>query len=155
MLTNLNNIAWQQSAFSNLFQFYLGKQFPGMTYFAVTPEFSEKCKRRLWEKGYINDRFDELPTFAMSPLQVQELEGLAMRILEAHGTAYCWEPGEKVRAPELRAIVGRAAAIQSRTVLGTVSVKLLPLWIGSSKGTNEQLRTPSGPSCVGLLWRFR
>lgn len=115
VLTNLNNIAYQEAAFWNLFQFCSGKQFPGMTFFAVTPEFSDKCKRRLMEKerwDYDYSRFDELPTFEMSPLEQAELEALALRIMAAHGTAYCWQPGTRMSASHLKLIVTRAASVQ-------------------------------------------
>jgi hypothetical protein len=115
VLTNLNNIAYQEAAFWNLFQFYSGKQFPGMTFFAVTPEFSDKCKRRLLEKerwDYDYSRFDELPTFEMSPLEQVELEALALRIMSAHGMAYGWQPGAQMPASHLKSVVAKAASIQ-------------------------------------------
>lgn len=115
IITNLNNIAHQQAAFWNLFQFYSGKSFPGMTYFAVTPEFTEKCEMRLWEKGrydYDYNTFKAIPTFQMSPLTEDELEELALRIMETHGQAYNWEPDLTMKASDLDAIVRKAASVQ-------------------------------------------
>jgi hypothetical protein len=115
ILTNLNNIAYQEAAFWNLFQFYSGKQFPGMTFFAVTPEFATKCKCLLMQKGrwdYDYSPFDALPTFEMSPLEQSQLETLATKIVEAHGIAYCWRPESVMSAAQLRAVVAKAAAVQ-------------------------------------------
>lgn len=115
VVTNLNNVAHQEAAFWNLFQFYAGKQFPGLSFYAVTPEFVEKCVTLLIDKGrwdYDYARFKAIPTFQMTPLDVEELEELAMRILEAHGVAYDWEPDLVMRATELNKIVRKAASVQ-------------------------------------------
>jgi hypothetical protein len=115
VVTNLNNVAHQEAAFWNLFQFYAGKQFPGLSFYAVTPEFVEKCVTLLIDKGrwdYDYARFKAIPTFQMTPLDVEELEELAMRILEAHGVAYDWEPDLVMRATELDKIVRKAASVQ-------------------------------------------
>lgn len=114
VITNLNNIKWQQDAFWNLFQFYRGRSFPGMTFFAVTPEFVQKCVSLLIRKDkydYDYAQFEQIPTFQMTPLDVTELEQLAMRIFETHGTAYGWEPDLVMKASELDAIVRKAAAV--------------------------------------------
>ena len=115
VITNLKNIAHQEAAFWNLFHFYNGKSFPGKTFYAVTPEFAEKCKYCLLRKGkwdFDFSRFDALPTFAMSPLTVDELEELAMKIFEAHGIAYDWEPDLEMKASSLREIIRKAASLQ-------------------------------------------
>lgn len=94
-LVDLNNIKYQEAAFWNLFQFYSGKQFSGMTYFAVTPEFVHRCKTLLLQSGrwdYDYSRFDKLPSFEMSPLSREDMELLAGRIADAHGVAYGWQP---------------------------------------------------------------
>ncbi|KSV16599.1 hypothetical protein CY91_04685 [Dehalococcoides mccartyi] len=114
-IIDLRNISHQQAAFWNLFQFYSSKRFPGMTYYAVTPEFSEKCKNLLTEKNcwdYDFSSFDRLPTFKMSPLTEQELEELALRIMDVHGQAYDWEPDLVMKASQLSAIVRAAASVQ-------------------------------------------
>lgn len=115
VITNLKRVDFQEMAFWNLFQFYAGKQFPGMSFYAVTPEFVDKCVTRLIEKGkwdYDYTRFASLPTFQMTPLEVNELEELADRIMQAHGTAYGWEPEAVMRASHLDAIVQHAFAVQ-------------------------------------------
>jgi hypothetical protein len=115
VVTNLNNVAHQESAFWNLFQFYAGKQFPGLSFYAVTPEFVEKCVTLLFNKGrwdYDYARFKAIPTFQMTPLDAQELEELAIRILEAHGVAYDWEPDLAMRASDLDKLVCKAASVQ-------------------------------------------
>jgi len=127
VISNLTNVAYQEAAFWNLFSFYSGKSFPGKTFYAVTPAFVEKCKRRLLQKGrwdFDFSRFDALPTFEMSPLTTKELEELALRILEAHGIAYNWEPDLEMKASHLIAIVRKAASpqVQDRTRYTIVSV---------------------------------
>lgn len=115
VITNLRNVAHQEAAFWNLFQFYAGRQFPGLSFYAVTPEFVEKCVTLLIDKGrwdYDYSRFKAIPTFQMTPLDVEELEELAMRILEAHGVAYDWEPDLVMRATELDKIVRKASSVQ-------------------------------------------
>jgi len=115
VVTNLNNVAHQETAFWNLFQFHAGKQFPGMTYYAVTPEFVDKCIRRLIYRGrwdYDYSRFTSLPTFQMSPLEVEELTELANRIAKAHGAAYCWDAPVLVKRTRLAAVVKKSAAVQ-------------------------------------------
>ncbi len=94
VVTNLRNVKFQEDAFWNLFVFYSGKQFPGKTYFAVTPEFVAKCKKLLVDKDrwdFDLSRFDALPSFAMSPLGMSHLQRLARRIVEIHGAAYSWD----------------------------------------------------------------
>lgn len=123
VITNLNNVAHQEAAFWNLFQFYSGKDYPGMTFYAVTPEFTDKCKRQLLQKGrwdFDYSRFELLPTFQMSPLAEDNLIELACTILQTHGIAYGWDISsalEGERASELATVVRRAAAIpvQDRT----------------------------------------
>lgn len=94
VLTNLNNISWQESAFWNLFLFFSGKKFPGKSFYAVTPAFSEKCKNLLLSKGkwdFDYSRFDMLPTFEMSPLGENELYELAQRIFSTHSLAFNYQ----------------------------------------------------------------
>ncbi|WP_051036650.1 hypothetical protein [Calothrix sp. PCC 6303] len=45
ILSNITNIAHQKAAFQNIFHFFAGNQFNGMSFFAVTPEFVDKCKK--------------------------------------------------------------------------------------------------------------
>jgi hypothetical protein len=115
IITNLTNIAHQQAAFWNLFQFYSKKHFGGLSFYAVTPEFVDKCKRVLINKGcfdYDYEWFESLARFQMSPLTVEELSALALRIVDAHGEAYEWEPDLAMKSSDLRRIVEHAASIQ-------------------------------------------
>jgi hypothetical protein len=115
VITNLSNVAHQEAAFWNLFHFYNGKSFPGKTFYAVTPAFLEKCKLRLLQKGkwdFDFSRFDALPTYEMSPLTTEQLKELSMRILEAHGIAYDWEPDLEMKASHLKEIVSKAASLR-------------------------------------------
>jgi hypothetical protein len=118
VITNLRNVAHQEAAFWNLFHFYNGKNFAGKTFYAVTPAFIEKCKDRLLQKGrwdFDFSRFDALPTYEMSPLTMEELEALAIKILEAHCIAYKWEPKEPnliMTAWHLNSVVRNAASLQ-------------------------------------------
>lgn len=115
IIHNLKNINYQQAAFWNLFEFYKGKKFDGMTYFAVTPDFARKCKTLLTQKGvwdYDYTLFERLPTFEMSPLTVDELQDLALRIVKAHGVAYGWEPDRIMKYSRLKAVVTKAASVQ-------------------------------------------
>ncbi|MEW6573753.1 MAG: BREX system ATP-binding domain-containing protein [Bacillota bacterium] len=120
VIHNLRNISYQQSAFWNLFEFYSGRQFPGLSFFAVTPDFARKCKgvllkKNVWDFDY--SRFDQLPTFEMSPLSTPELKELALKIIETHGLAFGWEPDLVMRSTDFLAMVEQAAAcpVQDRT----------------------------------------
>ncbi len=115
VLNNLKRVDYQEAAFWNLFRFYSGKQFPGMTFFAVTPEFAAKCKRLLMDKGrwdFDYSRFQALPTFEMSPLEKRHLEDLAMKIMETHGIAYGWEPDTVMKASDLKRIISASMSVR-------------------------------------------
>jgi hypothetical protein len=115
VIQNIKNIAHQQSAFWNLFEFYSGKQFPGMTFYAVTPDFVKKCKQLLLSKqvwDYDFNRFDALETFEMSPLNKRELYELSVKIMKTHAIAFAWKPDLFIKASELRTLVDKAASVQ-------------------------------------------
>lgn len=120
VLSNITNIAHQEAAFQNLFDFFADQQVNGMSFFAITPEFVDKCKERLSNKGrwdYSYSQFDHLPTFEMSPLERHHLQELARKIRELHGIAYGWDTNSSVVESELNSVVGSAAsiAVQNRT----------------------------------------
>jgi hypothetical protein len=107
VLTGLSNVQWKESAFWNLFLFMGGKRFPGRTFYAVTPDFVRKCKDQLLERGRFDfdyERFDELPSFEMSPLTKTELTELAERILQAHACAYGYQPKD-VSSSQVRDLI--------------------------------------------------
>lgn len=115
VITNLRRINYQEAAFWNLFHFYAGKMFPGKTFYAVTPEFVEKCKsvlllKQRWDFDYT--RFDKLPMYEMSPLETSEMEDLALLIFEVHGIAYDWEPDTIMLDSQLKSIVRKAASVK-------------------------------------------
>jgi hypothetical protein len=91
VIQNLPRRDHQEAAFLNLFRFFDGDRFPGMSYFAVTPDFVEKCKSELLHRGLYDfdyTRFDELPFFAMEPIRRAEFAELATRIRTVYGAAY-------------------------------------------------------------------
>lgn len=115
VLTNLKRVDYQEAAFWNLFRFYAGKEFPGMTFFAVTPDFVRKCKELLSRKGSVEfdyKRFEALPSFEMSPLNQADLETLAAKIVETHGTAFDWVPEHFLRPNRIKNIIKQGMAIQ-------------------------------------------
>lgn len=127
VITNLNNISYQETAFMNLFHFYTGEKFSGKTFFAVTPSFTEKCKKVLIQKDrwhFDFSIFDVLPTFELSPLDKKDLRELSLKILDAHGIAYDWEPDLIMKNSQLRSIIDEAmlAQIQDRARYAIKSV---------------------------------
>lgn len=111
VVTNLRNIGWQESAFENLFEFFNGRQARGMSFFAVTPEFTDKCKELLLRKGrwdYDYSAFDALTTFEMSPLDAVQVEELAERIVGIHALAFEWNPRMAFANGEMRELVDAA-----------------------------------------------
>ena len=115
VITNLRNVAHQEAAFWNLFHFYSGKQYPGKTFYAVTPEFVEKCKIRLLEKGRWDmdlSMFDALPKFEMSPLNRPHLVSLGKKIVEIHSLAYEWNGQFSVNREDLEAWMKEATTVQ-------------------------------------------
>ncbi len=128
VITNLRNIRFQETAFWNLFHFYSGKLFPGKTFYAVTPEFAEKCKgvllrKERWDFDYA--RFDKLPIYEMSPLQTIELEELSLLIFDVHGIAYDWEPDTIMLDSQLKSVVRKAAAVQIQDRVRNVIIKVV------------------------------
>ena len=117
---NIRNIEHQKVAFQNLFQFFFGNLFTGMSFFAITPGFVDKCKYRLEMKGcrdYNYSHFDDLPTFEMSPLDESCLQELAEKIRQFHGIAYDWDTNKLIVEKSLKHIVVKAAStpLQDRT----------------------------------------
>lgn len=108
VISNLGNKAYQQKAFHNLFRFFSGDRFPGMAYFAVTPDFSDKCKSELHSRGvyaFPFKKFDELRHFELSRINKSDFVGLASRIRAMHGIAYDWNPREALDDPALERLV--------------------------------------------------
>ena len=115
VINNITNIQHQEAAFWNLFEFFSGKQFPDMTFYAVTPDFVDKCKglletRGRWDFDYT--RFDALPTFQMSPLDISHLTDLAQRIVPIHGIAYGWDAKSAMTIELINKVVRDATKVQ-------------------------------------------
>ena len=98
-VTDLPTRKPRQDAFQNLFDFFGGQKFDGMSFFAVTPDFVETCKALLregrisnYDYGSGNGAFDRLPRFEMSQLEEEDLLALAQRVVETHAQAYGWKP---------------------------------------------------------------
>jgi P-loop Domain of unknown function (DUF2791) len=105
VIQNLPRRDYQEMAFYNLFRFFAGERFPGRAYFAVTPDFAQKCKKELMRKGaYDFDyrSFDQLPYSRLEPIKLDDMLLLAKRIRNVHETAYEWSSDEALRDRELR-----------------------------------------------------
>lgn len=101
-VTDLRTRKPRQDAFQNLFDFFGGQKFDGMSFFAVTPDFVETCKGLLRERRIIDydyGAFDRLPMFQMSPLEEEDLLGLAQRVVDTHALAYDWKPDGILESP--------------------------------------------------------
>jgi len=125
VITNLSNVAYQEAAFWNLFHFYSGKMFQGKTFYAVTPQFVEKCKAVLLHKGRCDfdfSRFDSLPMFEMSPLEEEHLIELARRIVPVHGTAYSWDAARAINSVINVTREALQMQIQDRTRYGVIRI---------------------------------
>lgn len=116
VIQNLNRRNMQEAAFLNLFRFFDGDRFPGMSYFAVTPDFVEKCKTELTKRGVYDfdyRRFDHLPFFEMEPIEFAEFADLATRILSVYGVAYDCDAGRLFLAGEMDRVVEELWTVRS------------------------------------------
>lgn len=99
VIQNLPRRNYQQMAFHNLFRFFAGDRFPSRAYFAVTPDFAQKCKRELLGRGVYDfdyNRFDKLPFSRLTPISVKDAVLLAKRIRDVHSIAYDWKAQEAI-----------------------------------------------------------
>lgn len=99
VIHNLRNIKYQQKAFENLFRFF-AKKFPGIIFFAVTPDFVNRCKTVLLEKGvydYDFSSFDDLEKIEMSPLITEQIIDVSERIMSFHEIAYDYRISESTQ----------------------------------------------------------
>lgn len=105
VIQNLLRRDYQQMAFHNLFRFFAGERFPGRAYFAVTPDFAQKCKKELLGKGVYDfdyQSFDHLPYFRLEPIDIDDMLLLAKRIREVHAIAYDWSAEKEMSDLKLR-----------------------------------------------------
>jgi BREX system ATP-binding protein BrxC/D len=108
VIQNLNRRDYQENAFMNLFRFFGGARFPGMAYFAVTPDFVRKCKEELLSRGswdFDYERFDLLQAFELESLSSADGLRLAKRIRDVHGRAYAWDASRYMTDVALRKLV--------------------------------------------------
>lgn len=105
VIQNLPRRDYQQMAFHNLFRFFFGERFPGQSYFAVTPDFTQKCKQELLKRGVYDfdyQRFDDLPYFQLDQIGVDDMLLLAKRIRKLHEDAYEWDAGKSINDLQLQ-----------------------------------------------------
>lgn len=105
VIQNLNRRDYQQEAFLNLFRFFGGERFPGMAYFAVTPEFVAKCKTELMSRGVFDfdfNRFSKLPFFEMGAIAEADFLTLAKKIRAVHSIAFDWRADTSLKDRELK-----------------------------------------------------
>ncbi|KKI99780.1 BREX system ATP-binding domain-containing protein [Prochlorothrix hollandica] len=119
IIYNLRDIRYQQAAFDNLFNFFDNQIFKGLSFFAVTPGFIDKCKLLLHSKGRWHHNyslFDDLKTFEMSPLEVEDLRELANKIKDFHGKAYDWDVYSSAVSGAIEMVINEKAylAVQNR-----------------------------------------
>lgn len=108
VIQNLNRRDLQQRAYLNLFRFFAGERFPGMAYFAVTPDFVEKCRAELIERGAYDfdyQQFKMLGSFEMDQISQGQFIELAKRIRHVHAIAYGWDPVEAIPDQDLEHLV--------------------------------------------------
>lgn len=116
VIQNLNRRNLQQQAFLNLFRFFAGDRYPGMSYFAVTPDFVRKCKTELLQRGVYDfdyRQFDRLPSFEMEPISRDQFLSLAKKIRSFHGVAYQWDPDKRLTDKDLSRLVNELWAVSS------------------------------------------
>lgn len=104
VIQGLNNREHQQRAFWNLFEFFRGRRFSGPCYFAVTPDFVERCKHELLRRGVYEfpyERFDQLPAFQLEPISVEDFFALGLRIRELHQIAFGWDAQQQLSAGDI------------------------------------------------------
>ncbi len=116
VIQNLNRRNLQEQAFLNLFRFFAGDRYPGMSYFAVTPDFVRKCKRELQRRGVYDfdyRQFDRLPSFEMEPIRRDQFLALAKKIRSVHGVAYQWDADKRLTDKDLSRLVNELWAVSS------------------------------------------
>jgi len=131
VIQNLNRRDYQQEAFLNLFRFFGGERFPGMTYFAVTPEFVSKCKTELMSRGVFDfdfDRFSRLPFFEMTTITGADFLQLAKKIRSVHAHAFNWSAITALSDSELSRLAETLWSVQTpervRLAIQSVVAKL-------------------------------
>jgi hypothetical protein len=89
VVTNLSRSDYQAAALENLLAFFDGEKFAGLSYFAVTPEFTQR-----WWYMSAGAMLDRQPSFALTPPDRADIKRLALTIRSVHAIAYDLEPEE-------------------------------------------------------------
>jgi hypothetical protein len=116
VIQNLNRRDFQEAAFLNLFRFFSGERFPGMAYFAVTPDFVRKCREELTRRGaygFDYQRFDTLADFELDQIELNAFMELAKKIRQIHATAYDWNGTKQLGDRDLAELAKALWAVQS------------------------------------------
>jgi hypothetical protein len=116
VVQGLNRRDLQEQAFLNLFRFFAGDRYPGMSYFAVTPDFVRKCKTELLQRGvhdFDYQQFDRLPAFELDPIERDEFLALADRIRAVYGLAYECDAERLLPDEELTTLVDALWTVES------------------------------------------
>jgi hypothetical protein len=90
VIYNISRADFKIQALQNLFRFFR-LEYSHPSFFAVTPGFINKCTNISSRRGYSPfgnaNSFTHLPTFEMGPIKPEELEKLALKIIEMHDKA--------------------------------------------------------------------
>lgn len=116
VVQNLNRRNHQQEAFLNLFRFFAGERFPGMAYFAVTPDFVAKCKAELMSRGVLDfdfGRFSRLPFFEMTEITEKDFLELAEKIRAVHAVAFDWHAADALPDIDLSRLADKLWSLQT------------------------------------------
>jgi hypothetical protein len=109
VVTNLNRYDYQATALENLLAFFDGEKFAGLSYFAVTPEFT-----RQWRWLPAGAKLDKKPSFALTPPEKADIKRLARTIRAVHAIAYDLEPDETLSDEDLEREVEKLLGISSQ-----------------------------------------
>jgi hypothetical protein len=109
VVTNLNRSDYQNTALENLLAFFDGEKFAGLSYFAVTPEFT-----RRWRWLPAGAELDMKPSFALTPPGKADIKRLARAIRAVHAIAYGHAPGEILSDGDLEREVERLLQVSSQ-----------------------------------------
>lgn len=109
VVTNLNRSDYQNAALHNLLAFFDREKFAGLSYFAVTPEFT---RRWLWPGA--DAKLDKKPSFALTPPEKADIKRLARTIRAVHAIAYDLEPDETLSDGDLDRAVEKLSGISSQ-----------------------------------------
>lgn len=116
VIQNLARRDYQEEAFLNLFRFFAGERFPGMAYFAVTPDFVAKCKTELMSRGVLDfdfGRFSRLPFFEMTEITETDFLELAERIRAVHAVAFDWSAADALPDIELSRLADKLWSLRT------------------------------------------